>query len=469
MNWDALPADTLRALGEKPHQREAVERIVGPMRGRCLLALDMGLGKTIVACVVARHYGLRTLYVVPANKRADWRAELARWVGIDAQVIKTGKDVVSKEHCVINYELARRHPLMQEAWGAVILDECHLIKEHTSLQTRAVLPCAQRAQVALLLSGTPQLSRPAELFTQISAVDPGRWGDWYAFTTRFCDGHQGPFGWEARGASNLEELRGKIEPFLIRERKSQLEGMPAKRRRRVDVVLAEDDVAALAEMRRRLEYLQKRWRESGQLGDKRRAEDHMMDYWRESGLRKVPRACDWLDANVGTDKLILFLRHKAVADGLEAHCQAMGYACMRMDGDTAMDKRQRMTEQARDPLDASVRVLLLSIDACGTGINLCPGIWRMAFVEMVWNPSLFAQAEDRIARIGATHDCEYFYLVGPGSFDGDMLQILEGKRGVNNQVIETDTFEFEGVDEFNPRGYGVASAASCSVSVEMLF
>lgn len=40
-----------------------------------------------------------------------------------------------------------------------------------------------------MLSGTPQLSRPAELYTSLDAIAPGRFGSYVQYTTRFCDGH----------------------------------------------------------------------------------------------------------------------------------------------------------------------------------------------------------------------------------------------------------------------------------------
>ena len=76
-----------------------------------------------------------------------------------------------------------------------------------------------RAPHALLMSGTPQLSRPEELYTQLHAVAPGRFGTYRGFTARHCGGEQGRFGWECRGATNIEELRDKMAPYVIRELK----------------------------------------------------------------------------------------------------------------------------------------------------------------------------------------------------------------------------------------------------------
>lgn len=42
----------------------------------------------------------------------------------------------------------------------------------------------------ILLSGTPALSRPLELYTQISAIQPGLFPTFHQFGIRYCAGHQ---------------------------------------------------------------------------------------------------------------------------------------------------------------------------------------------------------------------------------------------------------------------------------------
>ena len=90
------------------------------------------------------------------------------------------------------------------------------------------LPSLQTARRALLLSGTPALSRPAELYTQMAAVDTSLNISFVDFGIRYCDGKrvggagsggagyvpqqllplpQNPWGWDFSGASHLEELQ----------------------------------------------------------------------------------------------------------------------------------------------------------------------------------------------------------------------------------------------------------------------
>jgi len=89
---------------------------------------------------------------------------------------------------------------------------------------------------------------------QITAVRPDLFGNFTAFTTRFCNGHRGRFGdWDVSGSSNLPELHNHLKQFMIRRlKKDVLTQLPAKRRSRVVVELP---AKARAEMRQRAKEL----------------------------------------------------------------------------------------------------------------------------------------------------------------------------------------------------------------------
>ena len=50
--------------------------------------------------------------------------------------------------------------------------------------------CFQAATRVILLSGTPALSRPSELYTQICAIQPGLFPTFHLFGLRYCAGQQ---------------------------------------------------------------------------------------------------------------------------------------------------------------------------------------------------------------------------------------------------------------------------------------
>ena len=54
----------------------------------------------------------------------------------------------------------------------VILDEAHFIKDYKTARYKSSEKIAKKAKRLILLSGTPALSRPIELYSQISLIAP---------------------------------------------------------------------------------------------------------------------------------------------------------------------------------------------------------------------------------------------------------------------------------------------------------
>lgn len=106
---------------------------------------------------------------------------------------------------IMSYELAQRlnNELASIKYGVVICDESHALKSADAKKTRAILPLLARALRVIMLSGTPMPSRHAEIYTTGAALCPEVFGNQRAFETRYCAGHQGRWGWDAKVKPNL--------------------------------------------------------------------------------------------------------------------------------------------------------------------------------------------------------------------------------------------------------------------------
>lgn len=119
----------------------------------------------------------------------------------------------------------------------VIADESHMLKSVGAQRTKALVPILKRAHRTLLLSGTPALSRPSELFPQLRALDASIWPTLKGFGIRYCNAHDGPYGWDYTGNSNLIELNAVLtNTVMIRRLKdSVLTDMPEKIRKIIQI------------------------------------------------------------------------------------------------------------------------------------------------------------------------------------------------------------------------------------------
>lgn len=105
------------------------------------------------------------------------------------------------------------------------------------LRAQAVCEASRQCTRVILLSGTPALNRPVELWPQISMLS-NVLGCWTEYTKHHCGARRGRFGWEYKGADNLEELHRKLQTVMIRRLKKEvLDQLPAKRRQHIPLEL----------------------------------------------------------------------------------------------------------------------------------------------------------------------------------------------------------------------------------------
>ncbi|CAM9826147.1 unnamed protein product, partial [Phaeothamnion confervicola] len=216
-----------------------------------------------IACAAAYVADWPLLVVTPSSARYHWRSELLSF--LDRSFLKSdeivvccnGKQVMKDNVKVVitSYDLVSRFrsslspELERVKVGCVICDECHYLKNHKAARTRAAMPLLKAARRIILLSGTPALSRPVELFTQLHALRPETWDSLHNFGLRYCAGKKGRFGWDYSGSSNIPELHALLRATVMvrRLKKDILTQLPPKKRTLVEVPV--ENPEAMAQLR----------------------------------------------------------------------------------------------------------------------------------------------------------------------------------------------------------------------------
>src|SRR6187397_2810955 len=236
------------ADGLFPHQIDGVAFLLG--RRRAILADDMGLGKTRQSIVSLRHLtpGGHRLVVCPASIKRNWAREIAI-VAPDSTVLViegTAPAAPTAEWVVINYDILAGHidQLLRVPWAALVFDEAHYLKNHTSARSRlarqlTVGASANAAQplAVQLLTGTPLTSRPRDLFVLLQLVGHPLGRSFLAFARRYCAAEKGEYGWKTGGASNIEELTVQLHGVMLRRSKDDVLSLPPKLRAWLPVVV----------------------------------------------------------------------------------------------------------------------------------------------------------------------------------------------------------------------------------------
>lgn len=449
-----------------PFQRAGIAYALA--REGTLIGDEMGLGKTVQAIgFVNAMKAQRILVVAPASLLGNWRNEILRWQveKRPIHILRPGSafPAPGPGWVIINYDIVGRYEeaLKAVAWDVAIYDECQYLKTRSAKRTMILLgggrgdekrepvPASRR----LMLTGTPIMNRPAELFPMLHSLDPKRWPTWTGFAKRYCQGGMGPWGYDASGASNLDELNARLrETVMVRRLKADvLTELPAKRRQVVTIDI--DDEATKAIVDREIAIHERteeaiaaahyEMQSAEAEGDDTRyktavaklrevqgiAFTEMSKVRHETALAKLPSVIEHLSTTEG--KVIVFAHHRDVVAGLVDALSAEGVVSIT--GDTPNEKRQPIVEQFQT--NPNIRFFVGNIKAAGVGLTLTASS-HVVFAELDWTPSAVSQAEDRAHRIGQRESVTVQHIVLDQSLDARMAKIIVAKQEIIEHALD---------------------------------
>jgi hypothetical protein len=317
-----VPADLWAQM--YPFQQQGVA--FGVQRhGRVLIADEMGLGKSISAIATATVYlkDWPLLVLCPGSLRKNWELEFRHWVydilivgrtkmtplgsKMSIEVVLDGKAKLSPDMkvTIMSYDLADvyREQLQEMRYKVIICDESHYLKSPTAKRTRLLMPLLHGARRLLMLTGTPALSRPSELFTQLHALAPKAFPSLKSFCDDFC-----------QPSSNLGRLHEQVKAVMLRRLKIDVLSLPSKIR---TVTTVESGLSAAGSLSRRelcdgLSSLVK--------GRDPKAQEspatHFIHQYQRAGVSKLPAVKKYVRALAmklpPTEKLLVFAHHQVL-------------------------------------------------------------------------------------------------------------------------------------------------------------
>jgi SNF2 family DNA or RNA helicase len=186
---DLLSLHTLQNIARLDHQIKTVKRVLKQMRGRALLADEVGLGKTIEAGILIKELVIRgivksVLIMVPAGLCYQWQSELETKFDENFRIFSGCRLKSEDLQVIVSYDLAkRRQALLERQWDMLVLDEAHCLKNRSTKIYKFVKDLKSRYLLAL--SATPVQNSLDELYSLINIVKPGRLGTIRTFKNAF--------------------------------------------------------------------------------------------------------------------------------------------------------------------------------------------------------------------------------------------------------------------------------------------
>lgn len=426
-----------------PYQRVGVQFLINS-KGKAILADTMGLGKSFQALAYVAHENIKkTLVICPASVKYSWESETSKWTNLRSFVVdnKSGFDfrVNQSNVIIINYDILHNFykELIAFNFECLILDEFHFIKSSKARRTKVTKVIARRIPKSILLSGTPILSRPSEMFNGLNIIDPYSWNSYYNFATKYCNGHNDRFGWNDRGATNIPELQAKISRYFLRRTKDQiLVQLPKKRFINFPTKLSTESQAEyLLAIRNFKEFL----RDKKNKTDKEIAKTMMgeslakINYLRQITTKgKVKDGKELIKSIVESgEKVVVFSCYR---EPLKIFKEEFEDEAVLLCGETDLIERKEIIDRFQN--DPDTKIFLGGIKSAGVGITLTAAS-NVVFLDFPWVPADHMQAVDRCHRLGATAESLSIYqMYADKTIDQMMIKLLAKKQKIFDELIE---------------------------------
>jgi len=458
------------------YQLQAARSALRRMRGRAILADEVGLGKTIEAGLILAELRLRgladrALVIAPAGLVTQWQEELERKFGVPT--VRVGRDSAQepvarsadRPVAVASLAAARRDPLKSaltsDQWDLIIVDEAHRVRAPRSASGKLIREL--RSRHLLLLTATPVENRLQDLYEIVSLVAPGLLGTAAQFRAAHGAGSAAP----EHEPRNVAALRKRTAEVMIRHRRSEVSVLLPQRLAetlRVDPSGPERDwysdltarvraeaVTATPSRRLALRSVAKLAGSSPAAAAPTLAKVGWDDLAARAGALAAPAKIavllDHLKRYTGNDeKVLVFTAFRQTLDQMAGHLAVAGLPAAIYHGSLPRAEKERAIAAFRD--DAPV---LLSTESAGEGRNL-QFCHVMVNMDLPWNPMQIEQRLGRLHRVGQDHDVLLTNLVASGTIEEQVLRVLEAKISLFELVVGEldmilgrvdDDFDFE--------------------------
>lgn len=441
-----------------PYQLDGIAFAAGA--GRAILADDMGLGKTIqgigTAELLSRMAEIRRVLVVcPASLKGQWRAEIARFSDRPTQIIVgSGQERVEQYQreqffTICNYEQVLRDVSAIEnvPWDLIILDEGQRIKNYESKTSNVIRQL--KSPFRLVLSGTPLENRLGELFTVARFVDEDLLGPAYRF---FHHHHVVDERGKTVGYRNLDDLREKMQPILLRRTRTEVARQLPDR---TDEVIrceataeqleihdnALTTVAQIASKKFMTEMDRLRMQKCLLLARMACNSTYLCDAESPEFSSKLERIAEVMEELVAdpTRKIILFSEWRRMLSRIESRLDDLDCNYVRLDGQVPQRKRAELVARFQD--DPECRVISMT-NAGSTGLNL-QSANTVVNVDLPWNPAVLEQRIARAYRMGQQQPVHVYKFVTTNALyptiEEGLLTTLASKQDLADASINFDS------------------------------
>lgn len=409
-------------------------------KGKCLLADEQGLGKTIQALEWIRRIPKRrpVFIITPASMKYTWQAEAALHFSMRIEVLegfrKKRQMTLPGDIVIINYEILESWlpALLKAGPRCLIFDEIHYLKNATAKRTKAATNLAEGVDSVVGLSGTPLTNRPVELWPILNIIKPSLFPSFEKYAWRYCKPRYTQWGWVFDGAAHLDELHSILRRkcMIRRMKKSVLTELPDKIRQVVSFKLASyheynraksDFLGWLGSISPSRAKKAKKSQALTKIGYLLRLAAKLKLEWTTQWIKEFTLAHP-------NEKMVVLTMHTFVIEHLKERFPNSVVIDGRITG------RKRVESVRKFQSNRTIQYLFGNVKAAGVGLTLTAARHGV-FADFPWTPGDLMQGEDRVHRIGQKRQVFIHYLVALGTIEEKLIKILQQKASILDAVL----------------------------------
>lgn len=398
-----------------------------------LVSLDMGLGKTIIACSSIRELGKApVLIVAPSSLLYQWKGELNKHYSFDDVTIVTSKikpqrriqSFFESPITITNYELLRTIDLTKlPHYELLVLDECQRVKNWRTKVAQSISHLV--AKRVLGLSGTPVENNIAELYNITDQIQPAFFGTQRKFLQRYVNQYN-------QQHQNLEEVYQKLQALMFRKGKKEVaDQLPKLTKKLISVQLTKKEEKGYLAMLQQCHEDGK-----GVLGAMANAKVFSSSASLRMEDLKISSKEKELVTIVGElqERSVVFSQYKKevlrLKDIIEDKVPSKDV--YMMSGETTKSLRNL---EIQNFLKSDGGILLMT--EVGThGLNLQAADTCINF-DLPWTYARLDQRVGRIQRIGSEHDKNLVInMVSANTLDDHIMEVIEHKKELFDLSID---------------------------------
>lgn len=414
-----------------------------------ILADEMGLGKTLetIAFLSLGKESRPILIVCPKSLIYNWENEFKKWDKQQKVFVFDGDknsrltllsqiDDTKKEVFITSYDSLRNDldEFEKHQFSYFVLDEGQNIANIAAKKTKAVKEIA--ADHKLVLTGTPIQNSLNDLWSIFDFLMPGYLPSYLNF--------QKEYGKLTIDDMNKKEnLMKKIAPFVLkRTKKEVLTELPDKEEQIVTISMSEAQRKLYdAMMQKTIESLDKNENKIAILAQITRLREICVDPSMflenfEENSQKLETAKQMIASSIENGhKVIVFSTFVKTLEHLKKMLDEDNIRTDMIIGETKALDRIKISDEFN--YDEKHKVILVSLKAGGTGLNLIGGD-IVVLLDPWWNVAAENQASDRAHRIGQKRKVTVMKLICKNSIEERVLQLQQMKKELCDVIQSGD-------------------------------